>query len=73
MSDPLANLPLRFLRTREAACFLGLSDRTHQPGEPRRDPALPAITSRRNVPVPANAAVHALRQDPGGKTSSLLQ
>jgi len=28
MPDPLANLPPRFLRTPEAARFLGLSDRT---------------------------------------------
>lgn len=28
MSDPLAGLPLRFLRTSEAARFLGLSART---------------------------------------------
>src|ERR1700730_6599584 len=40
----------------------------HQPGEPPRDPARPALTSRRNTLVPANAAVHALRQNQGGDT-----
>src|SRR5208283_3008493 len=37
--------------------------RPHQPGASRRDPARPALLSRRNTQVPANAHTHALRQD----------
>src|SRR5208283_2317099 len=37
--------------------------RPHQPGASRRDPARPALPSRRNTQVPANAPTHAFRQD----------